>query len=97
MPASTKPPLRRIHGIRKTHAIPTLAQMIREGQESAAKIKRASKEALAEWFAQSERLNVARSHHGLRGEGSSTSLGGSGSIVRPPINWSSCGSTKRPY
>ena len=41
--------------------------MIREGSESAAKIKRATKEALAEWFAQSERLNIARSHYKLRG------------------------------
>jgi DNA N-6-adenine-methyltransferase (Dam) len=67
MPTSSKPPSRRISVIRKTAAVPTLAQMIREGQESATKIKRASKEALAEWFAQSERLNVARSHYGLRG------------------------------
>jgi hypothetical protein len=41
--------------------------MIRDGRESAARIKRATKEALLEWFAQSERLNVARAHYGLTG------------------------------
>ena len=58
---------RQISGFRKTSAIPTLSQMIREGQRSAAKIKRATKEALVEWFAQSERLNIARTHYHLRG------------------------------
>jgi phage N-6-adenine-methyltransferase len=48
--------------------VPTLSQLVRAGQESAAKIKRATKEALAEWFAQSERLNIARTHYKLRGE-----------------------------
>ena len=47
--------------------IPTLSEMIRDGQQSAAKIKRATKEALVEWFAQSERLNIARTHYLLRG------------------------------
>jgi phage N-6-adenine-methyltransferase len=41
--------------------------MIRDGQESAARIKRATKEALLEWFAQSERLNIARAHYRLKG------------------------------
>jgi hypothetical protein len=41
--------------------------MIREGQESADRIKRATKEALHEWFPQSERLNVARTHYRLMG------------------------------
>ena len=41
--------------------------MIREGQELAVKIKRATKEALVEWFYQSERLNIARTHYKLRG------------------------------
>jgi len=41
--------------------------MIREGRESASKIRRATKEALLEWFAQSERLNIARDHYGLSG------------------------------
>ena len=40
--------------------IPTLAEMIRDGQASHSKIKRATQEALIEWFAQSERLNIAR-------------------------------------
>jgi phage N-6-adenine-methyltransferase len=48
--------------------VPTLAQLIREGEASAARIKRATKDALTEWFAQSERLNIARQHHGLRGD-----------------------------
>jgi DNA modification methylase len=47
--------------------VPTLSQMIRDGQESAAKIRRATKEALLEWFDQSERLNIARIHYKLRG------------------------------
>jgi phage N-6-adenine-methyltransferase len=42
--------------------------MIREGMESATKIKRATKEALVEWLAQSERLNIARMHYKLNGE-----------------------------
>ena len=54
--------------IRSPVAVPTLSQMIRDGQESASRVKRATKEALVEWFAQSERLNIARTHYGLRGE-----------------------------
>jgi site-specific DNA-methyltransferase (adenine-specific) len=42
--------------------------MIRDGQASHARIKRATQEALIEWFAQSERLNIARKHYGLRGD-----------------------------
>jgi phage N-6-adenine-methyltransferase len=52
----------------RTPDVPTLSQMIRDGQASAAKIKRASREALSEWFAQSERLNIARTHYSLRGD-----------------------------
>ena len=48
--------------------IPTLSQMIRDGQVSHAKIRRSTKEALIEWFAQSERLNIARTHYHLRGD-----------------------------
>ena len=48
--------------------IPTLAEMIRDGQASHAKIRRSTQEALIEWFAQSERLNIARTHYGLRGD-----------------------------
>ena len=48
--------------------VPTLSQMIRDGQVSVTKIRRASQEALAEWFAQSERLNIARNHYRLRGD-----------------------------
>jgi hypothetical protein len=40
--------------------------MIRDGQEFSTKIKRATKEALLEWFAQSQRLNIAREHYTLR-------------------------------
>jgi phage N-6-adenine-methyltransferase len=48
--------------------IPTLADMIRDGQASHAKIRRSTQEALIEWFAQSERLNIARTHYQLRGD-----------------------------
>ena len=51
----------------RTPTIPTLARMIQNGRASAAKIKRASQEALIEWLAQSERLNIARTHYHLRG------------------------------
>jgi phage N-6-adenine-methyltransferase len=47
--------------------VPSLSQMVRDGQASAAKIKRATKEALFEWFQQSLRLNIARTHYDLRG------------------------------
>src|SRR5438067_1234472 len=67
MTARTKPQSPKNYVIRK-NAVPTLSEMIREGQASAAKIKRATKEALIEWFSQSERLNIAREHYALRGE-----------------------------
>ncbi len=54
-------------GIRNLR-VATLAQMIRESQAfSKPKLKRLTKAALVEWFAQSERLNIARIHHHLRG------------------------------
>jgi phage N-6-adenine-methyltransferase len=68
MPTTAKGRPRQISVNRNQDRPPTLAQMIREGQESAARIKRATKEALLEWFAQSERLNIARTHYTLRGE-----------------------------
>src|SRR3954452_2831949 len=68
MSTSTNRRTREISVKRKTAAVPTLSQMIRDGQASSIKIKRATKEALIEWFAQSERLNIARQHYALRGE-----------------------------
>jgi hypothetical protein len=54
-------------GIRNLR-VATLAQMIRESQAfSKPRLKRLTKAALVEWFAQSERLNIARIHHHLRG------------------------------
>jgi hypothetical protein len=50
------------------HRIPTLSDMIRDGQASHAKIRRSTQQALVEWFAQYERLNIARTHYGLRGD-----------------------------
>lgn len=47
--------------------IPTLSKMILDGRASYAKIRQATQEALIEWFAQSERLNIARRHYQLRG------------------------------
>ena len=53
--------------IRKS-GVPTLAQMIREAQGfSKPKLKRLTREALLEWFTQSERLWIARTHYHLRG------------------------------
>jgi phage N-6-adenine-methyltransferase len=54
-------------GIRTLSDVPSLSQMIREGQQSAERIKRATRNALMEWFAQSERLNIARIHYAFRG------------------------------
>jgi phage N-6-adenine-methyltransferase len=62
----TKP--RRNSALRKNTDVPTLAQMISDGQKSFAKIRRSSREALQEWFAQSERLNIAVEHYRLKGE-----------------------------
>jgi phage N-6-adenine-methyltransferase len=66
MNSITKP--RRNSALRKNTDVPTLAQMILDGQRSSKKLRRASQGALQEWFAQSERLNIARRHYGLRGE-----------------------------
>jgi hypothetical protein len=53
--------------IRKSR-VPTLAQMIREAPEfSKPKLKRLTRAALLEWFNQSERLWIARTHYHLRG------------------------------
>jgi phage N-6-adenine-methyltransferase len=52
---------------RKNSGIPTLAQMILDGQKSATKIRQKSEEALREWFKQSERLNIAKTHYKLKG------------------------------
>jgi hypothetical protein len=60
--------LRRNSALRKNADVPTLAQMISEGQKSFAKIRRSSQEALQEWFAQSERLKIAMQHYRLKGE-----------------------------
>jgi phage N-6-adenine-methyltransferase len=67
MPITAKPRCRR-NSVIRTAAVPTLSQMIRDSQESVIRIKRATKEALIEWFAQSERLNIARTHYELRGD-----------------------------
>jgi hypothetical protein len=70
------------NGVRITDSfVPPLSQMIRDGQASAAKIKRASAErlttkqaievlrgeAIAEWFGQFKRLTIAIGLYGLRG------------------------------
>jgi phage N-6-adenine-methyltransferase len=47
--------------------VPALAQMIRDGQVDASGHTRRTREALCYWFRQSERLNIARKHYGLRG------------------------------
>ena len=47
--------------------VPTLAQMVRDGQVDSSRHKRRTLEALEYWFRQSERLNIARTHYGLRG------------------------------
>jgi phage N-6-adenine-methyltransferase len=41
--------------------------MIRDGQGDVLRLKRATHDALMVWFRQSERLNIARIHYGLRG------------------------------
>lgn len=45
----------------------TLAQLVKDSQADQQIIRRASREALAAWFRQSERLNIARTDHRLRG------------------------------
>jgi hypothetical protein len=61
--------------------LPVLAQMIREAQEfSKPKLKRLTREALLEWFNQSERLWMARTHYHLHG--SPISRNGSARISR---------------
>ena len=47
--------------------IPTLSQMIADGQVTADKIKRMTEGALLLWFNQSGRLCIARKHYNLRG------------------------------
>jgi len=64
--------------------------MIRDGQASRAKIRRSTLVALIEWFAQSERLNIARTHYHLREIGSETSPDGSGLIDRRHSSLCSC-------
>jgi len=54
--------------LRKNGDVPTLRQMELDGQKSLAKIRRASQESLQEWFAQSERLNIARGHYKMKGD-----------------------------
>jgi hypothetical protein len=51
----------------KTATVPTLGQMIRDARADQQTIKRATKDALNAWFRQSERLNIARKSHSLRG------------------------------
>ena len=47
--------------------LPTLSQMVRDGQADTIQHGRRTRETLEYWFRQSERLNIARSHYGLRG------------------------------
>jgi phage N-6-adenine-methyltransferase len=56
-------PARRVSVTRK----PSLSEMIAASLISREKIKQSTQTALLEWFAQSERLTIARDHHGLRG------------------------------
>jgi hypothetical protein len=52
----------------RTPAIPTLAQMVREGQADADTYKQRTRRALEYWFRQSRRLNIARTYYRLRGD-----------------------------
>jgi hypothetical protein len=47
--------------------LPTLSQMVRDGQADAIQHRRRTREALDYWFRQSERLNIAHTYYGLRG------------------------------
>ena len=51
----------------KMATLPTLGQMIREARADQQVIKRATQDALQAWFRQSERLNIAKNAHDLRG------------------------------
>lgn len=57
----------RISESEKLTRFPTLGQMIREARADQHVIRRATQEALSAWFRQSERLNIARREHKLRG------------------------------
>ena len=48
------------------HDVPTLSKMVRDGWAYTIH-RRRTRESLDYWFRQSERLNIARSHYGLRG------------------------------
>src|ERR1700687_5802085 len=50
-----------------TQTLPTLSQMVRDGQADTIRHGQRTREALDSWFRQSERLNIARSHFRLRG------------------------------
>ena len=50
-----------------TQTLPTLSQMVRDGQADTIQHGRRTREALDYWFRQSERLNIARTHYRLRG------------------------------
>ena len=52
----------------RTLTVPSLAQMAADGQAGVKKYRQRTKEALEYWFRQSERLTIARTHHGLRGD-----------------------------
>ena len=49
------------------HDVPTLSKMVRDGWADTIQHGRRTRESLDYWFRQSERLNIARSHYGLRG------------------------------
>ena len=46
---------------------PTLSKMVRDGWADTTQHGRRTRESLDYWFRQSERLDIARSHYGLRG------------------------------
>jgi hypothetical protein len=47
--------------------VPTLSKMVRDGWADTIQHGRRTRESLDYWFRQSERLDIARSHYGLRG------------------------------